>query len=171
MAAGVVQPKLVVRNTIDQLDLQLKQGVGGLRPSTGPVRTFPERNSRQADQRGLRAAHAAGSSGRDPARLLSAARLPQRRVSPALPARAWGLVHMKGRAAPLPISHRADTTLPLAADEVHDLGTEGGRADPGRDGGDQEPRSASKGTLASSSTSPHGAAVQAEVQGLAARAI
>jgi uncharacterized protein (DUF885 family) len=41
MAAGVVQPKLVVRNTIDQLDLQLKQGVEG---STfyGPVKSFPK---------------------------------------------------------------------------------------------------------------------------------
>ncbi len=41
MASGVTQPKLIVRNVIDQLDLQLKTGVEGS-AYLGPVRNFPD---------------------------------------------------------------------------------------------------------------------------------
>jgi uncharacterized protein (DUF885 family) len=119
MAAGIVQPKLVVRNMIDQLDLQLKQGVEG---STfyGPVKTFPDGIS-AADQARLRAAHAAIIRDEiQPAyvRLRDFLRddyLPVAREG-------VGLVHMKGG----PLLYRylieQSTTLPLSAEAVHDLG-------------------------------------------------
>jgi uncharacterized protein (DUF885 family) len=40
MASGVTQPKLVVRNVIEQLDLQLKGGVDGS-AYIGPLKNFP----------------------------------------------------------------------------------------------------------------------------------
>ena len=119
MAAGVVQPKLVVRNMIDQLDLQLKQGVEG---STfyGPVKKFPE-GIAPADQARLRAAHAqvirdeirpAYSRLRD---FLSSEYLPAAREGA-------GLVHMKGGPLLYDYLIEQNTTLPLAAGAVHQLG-------------------------------------------------
>jgi uncharacterized protein (DUF885 family) len=119
MASGVTQPKLVVRNMIEQLDTQLAQGVEG---STfyGPVKTFPEGIS-AADQARLRAAHAAVI--RDEIRpayvrlrdFLKDEYLPVAREG-------VGLVHMKGGPELYRLLIEQRTTLPLTADEVHDLG-------------------------------------------------
>jgi uncharacterized protein (DUF885 family) len=119
MASGVVQPKLVVRNIIDQLDLQLKQGVEG---STfyGPVKKFPEGIS-AADQQRLRAGHAKAI--RDEIRP-AYVRLRDFLKTEYLPASrdGEGLVHMKG--GPQLYRHliEQNTTLPLDADDVHSLG-------------------------------------------------
>ncbi len=119
MASGVVQPKLVVRNMIEQLDTQLAQGVEG---STfyGPVKAFPEGIS-AADQARLRAAHVAVI--RDEIRpayvrlrdFLKDEYLPVAREG-------VGLVHMRGGPALYSYLIEQRTTLPLTADEVHNLG-------------------------------------------------
>jgi uncharacterized protein (DUF885 family) len=119
MASGVVQPKLVVRNMIDQLNLQIDQGVEG---STlyGPVKSFPEGIS-AADQQRLRAAHAAMIRNEIRPALT---RLRDFLKNDYLPvARAGeGLVHMKGGPALYRYLIEQNTTLPLDADTVHNLG-------------------------------------------------
>jgi uncharacterized protein (DUF885 family) len=119
MESGVVQPKLVVRNIIDQLDLQLKQGVEG---STlyGPVKTFPEGIS-PADQQRLRTAHAAVI--RDQIRP-AYVRLRDFLKNEYLPIarEGQGLVHMKGGPQLYRYLIEQNTTLPLDPDEVHRLG-------------------------------------------------
>jgi len=119
MASGVVQPKLVVRNVIEQLTLQLAQGVEG---STfyGPVKTFPEGIS-AADQARLRAAHAAVI--RDEIRP-AYVRLRDFLKNEYLPVarEGVGLVHMKGGPDLYRFLIEQNTTLPLTADYVHNLG-------------------------------------------------
>ena len=119
MASGVVQPKLVVRNIIDQLDLQLAQGVEG---STfyGPVKKFPEGIS-AADQARLREAHAAVI--RDQIRP-AYVRLRDFLKNEYLPVarEGEGLVHMKGGPELYKFMIEQTTTLPLDADAVHNLG-------------------------------------------------
>ena len=119
MKAGIVQPKLVVRNMIDQFDNLLKQGIEG---STfyGPVKTFPA-GIAAADQARLRAAYAAQI--RDvinPAHkrirdFLETEYLPVARDS-------VGLSAMPGGAKLYDYQILANTTLPLKAEEVHQLG-------------------------------------------------
>lgn len=119
MASGVVQPKLVVRNVIDQLDLQLAQGVEG---STfyGPVKSFPA-DIPAADQQRLRTETAAVI--RDEIRpayvrlrdFLNNEYLPVAREG-------VGLVHMKGGPELYTFLIEQNTTLPLSADYVHNLG-------------------------------------------------
>ncbi|HWH22469.1 MAG TPA: DUF885 domain-containing protein [Allosphingosinicella sp.] len=119
MASGVVQPKLVVRNMIDQLNLQIAQGVEG---STfyGPVKTFPE-GIAPADQQRLRAAHAAAI--RDQIRP-ALVRLRDFLKNEYLPVarEGVGLVHMKGGPRLYDYLIEQNTTLPLTADYVHNLG-------------------------------------------------
>ena len=57
MAEGIVEPRLVVNNMIDELDLQLAGGIEGS-PYYGPVKTFPAAIP-AADQARLRAAFTA----------------------------------------------------------------------------------------------------------------
>jgi uncharacterized protein (DUF885 family) len=119
MASGVVQPKLVVNNVIDQLDLQLAQGI---EDSTfyGPVKQFPDGIS-EADRTRLRAEYAAViRDGIRPAyqRLrdfLKNEYLPVAREG-------VGLVHMKGGPKLYQQLVEQNTTLPLTADYVHNLG-------------------------------------------------
>jgi uncharacterized protein (DUF885 family) len=119
MASGVVQPRLVTQNVIDQLDLQLAQGVEG---STfyGPVKTFPE-GIPTADQARLRAAHAAMI--RDEIRP-ALTRLRDFMKNEYLPAsrEGAGFVHMKGGPELYRFLIEQNTTLPLDADYVHNLG-------------------------------------------------
>nr|WP_295370731.1 DUF885 domain-containing protein [uncultured Sphingosinicella sp.] len=119
MASGVVQPKLVVRNIIEQLDTQLGQGVEG---STfyGPVKTFPAEIP-AADQTRLRAAHAAVI--RDEIRP-AYVRLRDFLKNEYLPAarEGVGLVHMKSGPELYSYLIEQRTTLPMSADEVHNLG-------------------------------------------------
>ncbi|UYY59366.1 DUF885 domain-containing protein [Sphingomonas sp. S2-65] len=119
MESGVVQPKLVVRNVIDQLDLQLKQGVEG---STfyAPLKTFPA-DIPAADQARLRTQTAAVI--RDEIRpayqrlrdFLAREYLPAARAGD-------GLIHMKGGAKLYSYLIEQNTTLPLTAEDVHQLG-------------------------------------------------
>ena len=119
MREGIVETKLTVRNMIDQLDLQLAQGIEG---STyyAPVKTFPA-TVPAADQARLRAAYAADI--RDDIRpALTALRdflkteyLPAARDG-------VGLKYMKGGDKAYAYAIEANTTLPMTADEVHKLG-------------------------------------------------
>ncbi len=119
MASGVVHPKLIVRNMIDQLDLQINQGVEG---STfyGPVKKFPGAIP-AAEQARLRLAHAAAIRDEIRAALI---RLRDFLKNEYLPAarEGVGLVHMKGGPQLYRFLIEQNTTLPLAADEVHELG-------------------------------------------------
>jgi uncharacterized protein (DUF885 family) len=119
MASGVTQPKLVVRNVIDQLDLQINAGVEGS-PFFAPVKTFPDGIS-AADRTRLTAATAATIHDdifpayvrlRD---FLKNEYLPVAREG-------VGLVHMKGGLKLYDYQIRSNTTLPLTADYVHNLG-------------------------------------------------
>jgi uncharacterized protein (DUF885 family) len=119
MKAGVVEPKLVVNNMIEQLDMQIAQGVEG---STfyGPVKEFPA-DVPAADQARLRAATAAAI--RDdilPAyqrfrTFLKTEYLPVARDS-------VGLVGLKGGDKLYAHLIEVNTTLPLKAEDVHQLG-------------------------------------------------
>jgi uncharacterized protein (DUF885 family) len=119
LKSGVVQPKLVVGNVIDQLDGQIAQGVEG---STfyKPVLKFPTTIS-GADQARLKTEYAATvRDGIIPAytRLrdfLKKDYLPKARDG-------VGLSAMKGGAKLYDYLIESNTTLPLGAEEVHNLG-------------------------------------------------
>lgn len=119
MKSGVVQPKLVVNNVIDQLNLQIAQGVEG---STfyGPVRQFPEGISAN-DQARLRAEYASTiREGIIPAYtklrdFLKNEYLPVAREG-------VGLVAMKGGPKLYDYLIESNTTVKMSADEVHKLG-------------------------------------------------
>ena len=119
MAQGIVHPKLVVRNMIDQLDTQAQGGVEGS-PYYGPVKHFPD-TVPEADRAALRAAYVAKI--RDvilPANqrlrdFLAKTYLPKARDG-------VGLSSLKGGAAYYRYMIEQNTTLPLTAAEVHQLG-------------------------------------------------
>jgi uncharacterized protein (DUF885 family) len=119
MASGVTQPKLVVRNVIEQLDLQLKGGVDGS-AYIGPLKNFPASFSDADKARLTTETTAAVRDAIFPAYMrmrdfLRDDYLPVAREG-------VGLVHMAGG----PVLYRylieANTTLPMTADGVHNLG-------------------------------------------------
>ena len=119
MKTGVVQPKLIVRNMIEQFDLQIAQGIEG---STfyGPVKKFPDGIS-PADQARLKAAYAAAI--RD--KILPAdKRMRDFLANEYLPVarEGVGLSQMKGGDKLYAYLIEQNTTLPLSADEMHKLG-------------------------------------------------
>jgi uncharacterized protein (DUF885 family) len=119
MKTGVVQPKLVVNNVIEQLDTQIKQGVEG---STfyGPVTKFPEGIS-AADQARLKTEYAAAiRDGILPADI----RLRDFLKNEYLPVArdGEGLKYMPGGEKLYAYMIETNTTLPLTADYVHNLG-------------------------------------------------
>jgi uncharacterized protein (DUF885 family) len=119
MRSGVVQPKLIVNNVIDQLNLQIAQGVEG---STfyAPIKSFPEGIS-AADQMRLKGEYAAIiRTGIIPAytRLrdfLKNDYLPKARDG-------VGLVHMKGGAKLYSYLIEANTTVAMTPEQIHTLG-------------------------------------------------
>jgi uncharacterized protein (DUF885 family) len=119
MASGVVQPKLVVRNIIDQLNIQIEQGVEGA-TLYGPVKTFPEGIS-AADQTRLRAAHAAVIRDEIRPALIRLRDFLQKDYLP-VAREGEGLVHMKGGPTLYRFLIEQNTTLPLGAEAVHQLG-------------------------------------------------
>jgi uncharacterized protein (DUF885 family) len=119
LKSGVVQPKLTVSNMIDQLNIQIAQGIEG---STfyGPVKSFPE-GILAADQTRLKAQYAAAIRDtinpvhtrlRD---FLKNEYLPKSRDG-------VGLVHMKGGAGLYDYQIESNTTVAMKADAVHTLG-------------------------------------------------
>lgn len=119
MKSGVVQPKLVVNNVIEQLTTQIDQGVEG---STfyGPVKKFPEGIS-AADQARLTTEYAAAiRDGIRPAYI----RLRDFLKNEYLPVArdGQGLKYMKGGDTLYAYLIESNTTLPMTADEVHNLG-------------------------------------------------
>lgn len=119
MKAGVVHPKLIVNNMIGQFDLQIAQGVEDS-PFYGPVKKFPDTIS-ATDQARLKAEYAAIiRDGLQPANkrvrdFLKNEYLPVARNG-------VGLVHMKGGTAFYNYQILSNTTLPLNANYVHNLG-------------------------------------------------
>ena len=119
MATGVVQPRLIVNNVIEQLDLQIAEGV---EQSTfyKPVANFPETIG-AADRARLTAAHAAAIR----EQILPAyVRLRDFLKTEYLPVarEGVGLVHMKGGDRLYAYLIESNTTLPLSAEEVHQIG-------------------------------------------------
>ena len=119
MKTGVVQPKLVVNNVIDQLNTQIAQGVEG---STfyGPAKAFPKEIS-AADQARLKIAYAAAI--RD--QIIPAyARLRDFLKNDYLPVarEGVGLSAMKGGAKLYAYDIESNTTLAMTAEQVHKLG-------------------------------------------------
>jgi uncharacterized protein (DUF885 family) len=119
MTMGVVQPKPVVNNVIDQLNLQIQQGIEG---STfyGPVTAFPD-GIAPVDQARLKTEYAAMiRDGIIPAYIrlrdfLKNDYLPVARDS-------VGLSGMKGGDRLYEYLIEQNTTLPLKAEDVHQLG-------------------------------------------------
>jgi uncharacterized protein (DUF885 family) len=119
MAAGVLDTRLTIRNVIDQLDLQLKDPVEKS-PFYAPVLHFPA-DFPEADKARLTTAYRASieteiyPAYRRLRDFLKAEYLPRAREG-------VGLVHMKGGAQIYQRLIESNTTLPLTADEVHNLG-------------------------------------------------
>jgi uncharacterized protein (DUF885 family) len=119
MKRRIVQPRLVVRNMIGQFDKLIAQGVEGS-VFYAPVKKFPEGVS-EADQTRLRAAYAAQvkdvliPAHRKMRDFLANEYLPAARDS-------VGTSALPGGAAVYSYAIESNTTLPLTADYVHDLG-------------------------------------------------
>jgi uncharacterized protein (DUF885 family) len=119
MASGVVQPKLVMRNVVDQLDGLIKQGVEG---STfyGPIKSFPEAVPAAERARLTKAYAEAIRTKLIPAfaRVRDFVRteyLPQAREG-------VGLRHMKGGPALYDYLIESNTTVKMPAEDIHQLG-------------------------------------------------
>ena len=119
MASGVVETQMTVRNVVTQLETQLAAAPEDS-PLFGPVRTFPDEVP-EADRARLRQAHLDAIRNdiypayrrlRD---FLQSEYLPRAREGA-------GLVHMRGGEALYRALIRQNTTLPLTADYVHELG-------------------------------------------------
>ena len=119
VAAGMVEPKLIVRNVIEQIDAQTKDGVEGS-PYAGPLKAVPA-TIPAAERARLTADYAA--SIRDDI-LPPLVRLRTYLATDYLPhARdTVGLGGMKGGAALYRYDILQNTTLPLTAEQVHSLG-------------------------------------------------
>ena len=119
MKTGVVQPKLVINNVIDQLNLQIAQGVEG---STfyEPVKKFPEGFS-AADQSRHRAEYAEIiKKGIDPAYVMLRDFLKNEYLPVA--SEGVGLSTLPGGNKLYDYLIQSNTTLKIGADEVHSLG-------------------------------------------------
>jgi uncharacterized protein (DUF885 family) len=119
LAAGMVAPKLVVRNMIEQIDAQTKGGVEGS-PYDGPIKAMPD--GIPAAERAKLTADLTASIRDDV--LPPLVRLRSYLATDYLPrARdTVGLSGMKGGAALYRYDILQNTTLPLTAEQVHNLG-------------------------------------------------
>ncbi len=119
MKTGVVQPKLVVRNVIDQLDLQLKGGVEGS-AYAGPLKAFPD-SIAAADRARITAETTAVV--RD-AIFPAYVRLRDFLRDEYLPIarEGVGLAHMPGGIELYRYLIESNTTLPMTPDQIHNLG-------------------------------------------------
>jgi uncharacterized protein (DUF885 family) len=119
MASGVFETRLTTRNVIDQLDLLIAQNVEES-PFYGPIRKFPT-DFAEADKARLTAAYRASIENeiypvhRRVRDFLRSEYLPRAREGA-------GLVHMKGGAKVYQRQIESNTTLPLTADEIHNIG-------------------------------------------------
>jgi uncharacterized protein (DUF885 family) len=119
LAEGIVEPKLLVNNMIQQLDLQFANGAEGS-PYYGPVKAFPA-TIPAAEQARLRAAYLAAirdaimPADKKLRDFLATDYLPKARDS-------FGLGGMPGGQAYYAYQIEANTTLPMSAQQVHQLG-------------------------------------------------
>jgi len=119
MKVGIVQPQLTVRRIIDQLDAQIAQGIENS-SFYGPVRQFPAGIS-AAEQKRLRAAYAAQiHTVLIPAETRLKLFLKDEYLDAARPS--IGLAKMKDGKRLYQYLIESNTTLPLSAEEVHQLG-------------------------------------------------
>ncbi len=119
MASGVVQPKLVVNNVIDQLNLQINQPVDES-PFLLPTKAFPAEIPAAEQARLKDELTASVRDGIMPAHV----RLRDFLKNEYLPVarEGQGLVHMKGGDKLYAYLIRSSTTLDMSAQQVHDLG-------------------------------------------------
>jgi len=119
LASGVVDTKLTIGNVIQQLDTQLRDAPEAS-PYYGPVQNFPDAVP-EAERARLRAAYAAVirddifPAYRRLREFLQNDYLPHARDG-------VGLVHMRGGDRLYRRLIQENTTLPMTADQVHDLG-------------------------------------------------
>jgi uncharacterized protein (DUF885 family) len=119
IASGVFETRLTTRNVIEQLDLLIAQKVEES-PFYAPVRNFPTTFS-DSDKARLTAAYRASLENeiypvhRRVRDFLRDEYLPKAREG-------VGLVHMKGGAKAYQRQIESNTTLPLTADEIHNIG-------------------------------------------------
>ena len=119
LASGVVDTKLTIRNVIEQLDTQLRDAPEAS-PYYGPVQNFPDAVP-EAERARLRAAHAAVirdqifPAYRRLRAFLHDEYLPRARDG-------VGLVHMQGGDRLYARLIQENTTLPMTADQIHELG-------------------------------------------------
>jgi uncharacterized protein (DUF885 family) len=119
LAEGIVEPKLLARNMIQQLDLQFANGAEGS-PYYGPVKSFPA-TIPAAEQARLRAAYLAAirdeimPADKKLRDFLATDYLPKARDS-------FGLGGMPGGQAYYAYQILSNTTLPMSAQQVHQLG-------------------------------------------------
>ena len=119
MKSGIVHPKLIVNNMIDQFDIQIEQGVEKS-PLYAPVKKFPAVISAADQARLTKTLAAIIRDGIIPANkrmrdFLKNEYLPVAREG-------VGLVHMKGGLKYYDYQIASNTTLPLTANYVHNLG-------------------------------------------------
>jgi uncharacterized protein (DUF885 family) len=119
MASGVVQPKLIVNNVIEQLDLQINQPVEES-PFFLPARNFPADIPAPEQARLKAELNTAVKDGIIPAYV----RLRDFLKNEYLPVarEGQGLVHMKGGDKLYAYLVRNNTTLPMTPQQVHDVG-------------------------------------------------
>ncbi len=118
MASGVVETKLTIRNVIEQLDTQIAQPMAES-PFMGPVRKFPEGFS-EADKTRLTAEYEAATKD-----ILAGYKRMRDFLANeylAVAREGVGLSAMKGGALLYENLIESTTTLPLKADDIHNLG-------------------------------------------------
>ena len=120
LASGVVETKLTIRNVIEQLDTQLRDAPEAS-PYYGPAQNFAE-----SDARGRARAAARRAARGDPRRhlpgLSPASRFPAATIICPTPATASAWFSMRGGDRLYARLIEKNTTLPMTADEVHNLG-------------------------------------------------
>ena len=119
MGEGIVEPKLVINNIIEQLDIQLAGGIEGS-PYYGPIKAFPA-TIPAADQARLRAAFV--SAIRDEIVPANTRLRDFLKTDYLLKARdTVGLGALPGGQAYYAYAIESSTTLPMTAQQVHQLG-------------------------------------------------
>ena len=118
MASGVVDTRLTVRNMIEQLDSQLKQGDQS--SFLGPLKQFPD-TIPVADRTRLTADYKTMLDGQIRPALTRVRDFLRNEYLPAA-REGVGLMHMQGGPALYAYQVRSTTTLDLGPDEIHQLG-------------------------------------------------
>ena len=120
LASGVVETKLTIRNVIRQLDTQLADAPEAS-PYSGPIGTFPEAVP-EAERARLRAGLCRGDPRRHLSPLIGGCAISCRTTICRTPATASASPICAAATCFTAASSQQNTTLPLTADEVHEIG-------------------------------------------------